>query len=322
MTPFQKKRLSQIAAIENAVQTSISGLTQRQEPDYIAYLTNNLPKELQKVLGAGYNVASAFLHQRPLAKILNPSNTTGKKPDIGDLLLVYIEAMQYNALLLQAKKGSVNTPFPVSRGELHQLELYEKWPKFEYVRANDLNGKCINVSPKIAHPGAQYLVIDDNQSNIVQLGCANASATISVSKCFSEAIYDLIHFQTGRTIAPYKKRRYNNWTTLIWDLILLSQKGLYNRKKINCKDIPRLNDPNHAFLCLLKSCFFDVNEVGNVANIMSHWPRKVRLYSRGRGYYIAPPDYELNPDDVDNDDGGGIGVNVIFIQKKTEEELF
>ena len=123
VTPFQKKRFSQIAAIENAVQTSISGLKQRQEPDYIAYLTNNLPTELQKVLGAGYNVAGAFLHQRPLAKILNPSNTTGKNPEIGDLLLLYNDATRNNALLLQAKKGSVNTSFPVSNTDLHQLEL-------------------------------------------------------------------------------------------------------------------------------------------------------------------------------------------------------
>ena len=48
--------------------------------------------------------------------------------------------------------------------------------------------------------------------------------------------------------------------------------------------------------------------------------RRCRLYSREDGYYIDHSDRELNPDDVDNDDGK-IGVNVILIQKKTEEEL-
>lgn len=321
MTPFQKNRFKQIAAIEHAVQTSISGLPQRQEPDYIAYLTKYLPTELQKVLGAGYNVASAFLHQRPLAKILNPSNTTGKKPEIGDLLLVYNEATQYNALLLQAKKGSVNTPFPVSRGDLHQLELYEKWPMFEYAKAGMcLNGKTISVWPKVAHPGAQYLVIDDQHLNYIELGCANASPTISVSKCLSEAIYDLIRFQTGRTIAPCNTQCVDHWTVLIWDLLFMSLTKCFKRQKIGClgKDY-RLNDSNHAFDSLLKMCFPKIDE-SKYVNAMEK-----SLFAKEWRLFLPNALNEFDPslkarycsgDNSDDNDEGCFGV--IFIQKKME----
>ena len=313
MTPFQKNRFKQITAIENAIQASINGLPQRQEPDYIAYLTNNLPAELQKVLGAGYNVASAFLHQRPLAKILNPSNRTGANPEIGALLLVYNDAGQYNALLLQAKKGSVNTPFPVKRKDSHQLELYKDWPDFEYARAGELNGKRIYLSPKVAHPGAQYLVIDNSQPNNVQFGCANASSTILTGMSFAEAICDLIHFQTGRTIAPYRGRLMNFWSILIWDLIWLSLSKVFNRNTIGLSNQPRLNDPNKAFLCL---CRFGIpnirsDDYDDYINGLSKRLKRRTIFDRRNQNECVDEPSEEHDDDT--------GVNLIFIQKTTEK---
>lgn len=249
LTSAQKARLRQIASIENAMQSSLTNMLQKQEPDYIARLTINLPQQLQNALGNSYNVAGGFLHQKPLAKMLYPQNTTGKDPEIGDMLVVYKEGMRYSALLLQAKKGSVNTVMKISSGDEHQLELYETWPEFEYRRAGILNGKHRNVSPHIPHAGAQYLVIDESLPR-PQLGCAVASRQIHVNKGFAESLYDLILFQTGRPFAPKHRGRGNQWSTMIWDLIDIAGCSKFKRKTISTLRQDRLNDPNKAFFMM------------------------------------------------------------------------
>lgn len=66
----------------------------------------------------------------------------------------------YNALLFQAKISD-RYEMKVKGNELHQLELYKRWPEFVYHRAGRfLNGKTRNVCPKTINDGAQYLLID------------------------------------------------------------------------------------------------------------------------------------------------------------------
>ena len=99
------------ADIDAALQT-ISWPSTYQEPDYVAKLVTTLPSalkvSLQTLLPARtINVGGAFIHQKPLARFINPPKPKLKNPELGDLLIVCREqrasGMVYNALLLQAK---------------------------------------------------------------------------------------------------------------------------------------------------------------------------------------------------------------------------
>ena len=48
------------------------------------------------------------------------------------------------------------------RRELIQLDLYDKWPEFEYVTVPHLVGKKRHVKPGSPHQGAKYLIVSDN----------------------------------------------------------------------------------------------------------------------------------------------------------------
>ena len=60
----------------------------------------------------------------------------------------------YNVLLFQAKISD-RYEMKVKGNELHQLELYKRWPEFVYHRAGRfLNEKTRNVCPKTINDGA------------------------------------------------------------------------------------------------------------------------------------------------------------------------
>ena len=85
------------------------------------------------------------------------SDYINKKPEMGDLLLIYKEVNRkgnrYNALLLQAKKTSNIYNSPVDPHDKHQLALYTQWPKFRYHRAGILNGQERSICPKTVSTG-------------------------------------------------------------------------------------------------------------------------------------------------------------------------
>lgn len=215
-----------------------------QEPDFVAELVNSLPQDIYNTLKVyvphyQYAISGIFCHQKPLA------NYGGvKSPELGDILLVYIEENKYsvkkcNALLMQAKKVD-KVPYIVSCGEIHQLKLYEEWPKFKLERAGALNGTEIDIQPKTLNSGAQYLLFQKPYKDEKKVCCAYPDKELVLEKKLSDQIIDLMKFFTGRTFLYEENSTCNDdWTKLIWDLIRISGVSTYNRRSIGRTDEPR-----------------------------------------------------------------------------------
>ena len=238
-------------AVAKAIESSIQGLTSHQEPDLVASLVTNLPQKLSVVLsqymsGVKFNIGGCFIHQKPIVEFCDKTIST-KKPEIGDLLLIYKEVNRngnrYNALLLQAKKTSNIYNSPVATNDKHQLALYTKWPKFRYCRAGILNGQERSICPKTVSTGAQYLLIDENFATPNMpvrwtFWCATPDDVLSASHSLAFQIVDLIEFQTGRPFI--EKRQYmDHWSKMIWDLIGISASACFNRRHAGYRNQPR-----------------------------------------------------------------------------------
>ena len=235
-----------------AIEATTGGVHHPQEPDYIASLVTNLPNDLIQILNRHipnmqFNVGGCFIHQKPIVRFTSPQYAHHRMPELGDLLIVYKETKnnedRYNALLLQAKKSNDVYYTPIHHNDQHQYILYTKWPKFEYRRAGRLNGISRSVSPKTITPGAQYLLIDEQHNAAhwhypVTFWCAKADNPLEASDCLATTILQLIEFQTGR---PFVAKGYNidHWSKMIWDLLDLSTKSIFNRRRSGYKNCSR-----------------------------------------------------------------------------------
>ncbi len=204
-----------------------------QEPDFVAELVNGIPQDIYKSLSVyaphyKFAVSGIFCHQKPLADF-----GALKNPEVGDMLLVYIEENKYaitkcNALLMQAKKID-KVPYIVHSSEAHQLKLYEEWPAFKLVRAGIFNGTEINVQPKALNTGAQYLLIQSPYKDEKKVCCAYPDKELVPEKKLSEQIIDLMKFFTGRTFR-IDIPSGDDWSKMILDLIRISGVSTFNRR--------------------------------------------------------------------------------------------
>lgn len=206
------------------IHTTISSIvwpSSYQEPDYVAKLVTTLPGEIKKSLQTllphrKIAVGGAFIHQKPLAKFIQPAYMGLKNPELGDLLIVCREqralGLAYNALLLQAKctDNVLRTTVPKD----HQFLLYSQWPAFEYVRAGFLNGVLRSVSPKTITQGAQYLLIDKKRPS--EMLTATVDIPLEGTTCISCALASVLAFDRGKT---FTKNTRDNWSNVIWDLL-------------------------------------------------------------------------------------------------------
>lgn len=215
-----------------------------QEPDYIAALatkfTCNLYHILQSVFPQNtFSVSGVYCHQKPIVDI-----NYGKKPELGDLLLVYIDRdcagkRMYNALLLQAKIAN-RRAVKIRGNDLHQLELYKRWPEFVYCRTGyPLDGKKRNICPKTINDGAQYLLIDVNPYtnglnggvNQYPMGCAIPDQVLKIDDKFTREVINFLKFKAGRTFEDYKART-EDWSRMIWDLLYIGCSSCSKRKNL------------------------------------------------------------------------------------------
>lgn len=247
--------------LHNAIEATTIGLRQTQEPDYIASLVTKLPNDLIQILGRyipniQFNVGGCFIHQKPIVRFTSPQYAHHRRPELGDLLIVYKETKnnedRYNALLLQAKKSNDVYYTPIHHNDQHQYTLYTEWPKFEYHRAGRLNGTSRSISPKTITPGAQYLLIDE-QHNAghrhfpVTFWCAKADNPLEASNSLATALLQLIEFQTGRPFVA-KGRNIDQWSKMIWDLLDLSTNSAFNRRRNGFNNRPRSSGDIISFL--------------------------------------------------------------------------
>ena len=246
-----------------AIESTTNGLRSYQEPDYIASLVTNLPNDLSSILRRHvphmrFKVGGCFIHQKPIVRFTSPQYAKYKKPELGDLLIVYKETKnntdRYNALLLQAKKTNDVYYTPIHHNDQHQYLLYTKWPKFEYHRAGTLNGRVRSISPKTISSGAQYLLIDEHHNAYPPstFWCACAAQPLNASNTLATALLQLIEFQTGRTFVA-KGGNIDQWSKMIWDLLTVSSESVFNRRPSGFHKCPRSSNKIFQFLSTLNN---------------------------------------------------------------------
>lgn len=275
-----------------------------QEPDYIADLSLNWIADfasiLQALLGGrfGVGITGVFCHQKPLADYGGLID-----PEVGDLLFVleYREQNKppkYNSLLLQAK-STVKPIFQVSTNDLHQLKLYEEWPRFKYSRAGALNGRYRDVHPKCTNSGAKFLLLDPNYINSIGIpgnypfGCAVPNQSVVLSRDFANELIDFLTFNAGKSISDDRSIT-DDWSGMIWDLLTITKSKLARRVNSG------LGQFNRQTQAVSDVEFF---MAGNIA----------------AGYLsgLQPNDvggYPENNNDHLDDDGGGIPVLYLSVE--------
>lgn len=232
-----------------------------QEPDFVAGLTIEFTRMLGKILelsfpAYAFSVTGVYCHQKPLADIGLP-----KSPELGDLLLVYIYTdpggvKYHQSLLLQAKitTGHLRTAVPPS--DMHQLALYEGWPKFTYARAGSLNGTARDVVPKTLSPGGQYLLIDPNPAtatvagdDIFPMATALPQKILSAAQPLAREIVQLLGLRAGRSFEKTAGASSDDWTRMIWELLLIAGRKASKRKNAGLEEFPRLSTHIADGLC-------------------------------------------------------------------------
>lgn len=248
--------------IEKALLDSVVWITKRctpQEPDYVAALSTKFLKDYFNILvtvfpNYDFSVSGVYCHQKPIVDI-----NQAKRPELGDILFVYVDRKQngekiFNSLLLQAKI----TRYPslkVHHDEMHQLELYKKWPEFTYYRAGYLNGEKRNIMPKSINNGAQYLLIDNNPfSNGVlggcgmfPMGCAIPDDVLYVNESLSSELINMLKFKSGRTFDKSPYTTEDGWSKMIWDLLSIAASKTSKRKNADLKSFSRRTEYTHFY---------------------------------------------------------------------------
>lgn len=239
------------AILKRAVSNSLSSSYKRtwsrclrnggppQEPDYVAdlslYWVSDFAKLLRIILHTKFSigVTGVFCHQKPLADFGSLPN-----PEIGDLLIVleYREQGQraiFNSLLLQAK-SSKRSSFTIGTGDLHQLKLYEEWPKFKYKRAAMMNGQTRDIHPKCPNSGGKFLLVDPSYIRWADLpghfpyGCAVPNRSIVLSREFADELIQFLMFNSGKVISD-KNAITEDWSRMIWDLLEITKGKIAKR---------------------------------------------------------------------------------------------
>ncbi|WP_165021451.1 hypothetical protein [Dysgonomonas sp. ZJ279] len=264
-----KKRLVLLKKMHKAVESSVSFVKKKsikspEEPDFIASLCLNFTPSLFNLLKTTFPknkfaVTSIYCHQKPIVDIRH-----SKCPELGDILFVYIYTdrmgnIELNSLLLQAKM-SINTSAIIAATDLHQLELYTKWPDFTYKRAGKLNGIARSIIPKTINDGAQYLMINNARGYKLpwvrkpfSMGCSIPSNPLNMNNKLTSELINFLKFKSGRTFEGDPSKTNDDWTKMIWDLIEIAKSVVSRRKNIGLNDFTRQQAYKHDGCCFYKS---------------------------------------------------------------------
>ncbi len=210
--------------------------TTEAEPKMVLNLAREIKEQLNSYEASdkiSFHIGSIFTHQKP--QVINIDENSfwyNKYIEIGDLLLINNltiidsqkgEITKRIALLLQAKKISINGSKYMIPDNKKQLDLYANWPKFKY-RSSKLNIKDgILIDIKTEHDilnGAKYLLINKNRINSNDLSDSVATATTPNLSGFKPFHCELFDFMTGNAGKEFDfDLNDNGWNNLIKDLI-------------------------------------------------------------------------------------------------------
>lgn len=275
--------------IEKAIQGVKDGLNggkKLQEPDYTAILATKFPKLINASgIYPKIKFGGCFIHQSPMVKF--DSHHKHKFCELGDLLVLVRKQTKdgdrFNAAILQLKMSDKNPACLKKDGDKKQLYLYEKWPEFEIVRSK----KKYDILPKAVHQGALYCMIDKKTPWIYM---AEPMIEMSYANSLGMFLNNMIKWQAGRSISDDSYcAGTDEWSRLVWDLIRLSLKTVFNRANIGYRDEPRLYDG-----------FFKL--------ILEH-PEKDPMFTR----IINEDGYN------DNYEEYGSGISILFIDVNEKE---
>ena len=222
--------------IKNAINETLK--ENLSEPHLIKILIDELVNNLNSIKNKKINIQSdlsiysggIFIHQRPKVKnIENNDWKNGKgSVELGDLVLINTividnQIIKRTALLMQAKKGKINKI--IKPNNTYQLDLYTKWPRFEYVNGCGLKNKIRHINrnkDKDIDDGVKYLFINTNTTPAEASVTSATKLKLDELKNFSDEIYD---FVTGSGGKEFK------------EVVVDNEKYNYDGKcKYECKD--------------------------------------------------------------------------------------
>ena len=259
------------------------------EPDFVASLfaigTGLLENRWRPLLGqcgVQIHIGAVFCHQSPLVEFWSPGGLD--RCELGDLMYVHSHCRptgewSRTALLYQAK---VSREQPLRVGAGPQLDLYTKWPTFEYVRSGpDLNGKGRSVTPSCQSAGAQYLLIDDRAQastappgpGAYPMGSCIADEYLCPHADLGSALVRLLGFATGRpfdSLAETERRGDQGWSRVVWDLIIAAARKCFRRSRSGFFMEPRASGdlrPDELDGCMVRGRRFHDEEARGVTII-------------------------------------------------------
>jgi hypothetical protein len=239
-----------------------------QEPDFVASLVLNMTKyvgigfnNLLYKYGIKFRVTGIYCHQTPKVKFTNMNKSSC---ELGDLLWCYFHRDKFgnvlrNSILFQAKKTS-KIPLKIKNNEIDQLELYSKWPEFEYINSGSLTGNIRHIKPSAPRLGAQYLLIDDRPPEIPESGLLGLPNTYPVGCCIAQNPLidhtdlglELVNFLSLTSGNAFDERdiaiKETDWSRMIWDLIQSSTEKTFRRARSGIFGEPRIQNYPLEFL--------------------------------------------------------------------------
>ncbi len=298
-----------------------------EEPDFVAGLvlgsTPLIYNTLKAILAPhkiAVSVASVFCHQTPQVT----HSLAHKGCELGDLLFVHIHTqlngnVRRNALLYQAKKSS-KQPYKVPKSEEHQLALYTDWPQFTYNSPGSLAGTTRDVTPKVPHTGAQYMLIDDRPPSDPQSGLLCFPGTYPIGSCMAgkylhdhnplaEELFDLFRLRSGKAFEGQTAATpTDGWSHTIWDLIGVGLKKAFNRKNSARSSSPRTS--GGSFYLADGAYFAAATERAATSTVA-----EVLGYSDAAGLFEPPADSPpVNRRPIDDNLSPDSGVSIVIIE--------
>ncbi len=302
-----------------------------EEPDIVAMLVLEGTRYLAATLGAvlrsdgiDCRLTSVFCHQRPEVEFAHG------RCELGDILFVHRhhardpEDSTNTALLLQAKKTHREI-YEVDSSDQAQLRLYTEWPRFTYRRSGpSLNDLKRDLQPKSAHPGAQYLLIDDLGHDLALTGMLGLPGTHCTAvaparrRLFSHwSLADaLIHFFAGPTVRPFLDEPDvdgSDWSRVVHDLLAHAGQHVFNRKRSGVNRASRRADAPWSVASEDGACRIAWGGGGwSEFGYESEIAERLAPFASRRDDDRRPPKH---PERDAEDDGGG-GVSVILIETR------
>lgn len=220
-----------VNSINYAVQNAIKKVENKQkakgksleEPAYAAALAIEFPN-LMNASNRFPNISfgGCFIHKKPKVEIISNKRAGNQKKsnicELGDVLVLLrkqtMDDTRYNAALIQLKKGK-RSPVKLSKKDI-QLYLYEKWPLFRLSSTQ----KQYDINPKTTSQGGMYGIIQEQPKTQIYISEPMSRMAFPNEMSVARFIYDAINFQTGRTISDKDNKDSDEWSKLIWDLLI------------------------------------------------------------------------------------------------------